>query len=140
MFAQQYFLFHSLKNLSNIHTVLPNTPFYTKFTQHSHSIRLNKHNYNPWIWHENQWGGGGVLIGFSYIEIRFLNKKYSEIPKNKCYFLPEYLFFPVVFLFCSITDNTELQFYGLSMLSSIKCTSENTKYTQIFCAVWRYLY
>ena len=51
-------------------------------------------------------------------------------------------FYSSCFLFCSITGNTKLHFNGLSMLSSIKCTSanENTKYKQIFCAVWRYPY
>ena len=84
-------------------------------------------------------GGGGVLIGFSYIEIRFLNKNIVKYPKTNAIFARVFIF-SSCFLFCSITDNTKLQFYGLSMLSSIKCTSENTKYTQIFRAVWRYLY
>ena len=38
-------------------------------------------------------GGGGVLIGFSYSEIRFLDKKYSKMPKTKGCFSPEYSFF-----------------------------------------------
>ena len=73
---------------------------------------------NPWIWSEKQ---RGALLGFSYSEIRFLNKNIV-----KC------LSF---FLFCSITDNAKLHFCWLSMLSSIKCTSKNTKYKQIFRAV-----
>ena len=52
--------------------------------------------------------------------------------KSKCYFSREYLFFPVFFLFCSITYNTNLHFCGLCMLCSIKCTSENTKYKRIY--------
>ena len=55
-------------------------------------------------------------------------------------FFARVFIFSSCFLFCSITDNTKLHFYGLSMLSSIKCTSKNTKYTQIFRTVWRYLY
>ena len=82
-------------------------------------------------------GGGGVLIGFFYIEIRFLNKNIVKYLKINAIFFARVFIFSSCFLFCSITDNTKLQFYGLS---SIKCTSENTKYTQIFRAVWRYLY
>ena len=79
-----------------------------------------------------------MLIGFSYIEIRFLNKNIVKYLKINAIFRESIYFFQL-FLFCSITDNTKLQFYGLSKLSSIKCTIENTnaKYTQIFRAVWR---
>ena len=79
---------------------------------------------NPWIWRENQ---RGTVINFSY----------SEMLKSKRYFSREYLFFPIFssfFLFCSITYNTNLHFCGLCMLSSIKCTSENTKYKRIYFA------
>ena len=54
---------------------------------------------NPWIWRENQ---QGVLISFSYSEIRSLNLKYTKMPKIKCYFSPEYLFFPVIFCFAAL--------------------------------------
>ena len=55
------------------------------------------------------------------------------MPDGNRYFSPEYLFFPV-FLFCSIIENIKLNFCGLSMLSSIKYTCENSKYKQIFRA------
>ena len=56
---------------------------------------------NPWIWRENQ---RGALIGFSYSEIRFINKnivkylKINAISRQR----PEYLFFPVVFCFAAL--------------------------------------
>ena len=108
--------------------------FSRKLIQHANSYITQSHN--PWIWRENQ---RGALIGFSYSEIRFLNKN-SKMSKSKRYFLPEYLFFPAIVLFFSITYDTNLHFCELCMLSSIKCTSDNTKYKQVFRAMWRYLY
>ena len=91
---------------------------------------------NLWIGRENQ---RGALIGFSYSEIRFLNKDIAKCLNLNAIFRESIYFFHF-FLFCSITYNTNLHFCGLCMLSSIKCTSENTKYKRIFHAVWRYLY
>ena len=86
---------------------------------------------NPWIWRENQrW----ALIGFSYSEIRFLNKNIVKCLNLNAIFRESIYFFQFFFLFCSITYNTNLHFCGLCMLSSIKCTSENTKYKRIYFA------
>ena len=55
----------------------------------------------------------GVLISFSYSEIRFLMsliKIYSKMPKPKRYFSLEYLFFPGFFLFHSMTDPHKVTF------------------------------
>ena len=60
-------------------------------------IRLNKHNYNPWIWRENQ-REGGVLIGFSYIEIRFLNKNIVKYLKINAIFRQSIYFFQLLFV------------------------------------------
>ena len=54
------------------------------------------------------------------------------MPKTKRYFSPEYSFFPVLFCFVALQiTHAKLHFCGLSMLSSTKCTSENTKYKHI---------
>ena len=101
-------------------------------------IRVYIHymQFNPWIWRENQ---RGVLIGFSYSEIISLNKNIVKCLKLNAIFRQSIYFFQF-FLLCSITDNTKLHFCGLSMLSSTKCTSENSEYKQTFRAVSRYLY
>ena len=71
-----------------------------------------------------------MLIGFSCSEIRFLNKNIIKCLKLNAIFRQSIYFFQFFFLFCSVADNTKLHFCGLSMLSSIKCTSENTKKVQ----------
>ena len=92
--------------------------------------------FNPWIWRENQ---RGALIGFSYSEIRFLNKNIVKCLKINVICRQSIYFFQF-FLFWSIADDTKLQFFGLSRPSLIKCTCENTKYKLVFRTVWWYFY
>ena len=75
----------------------------------------------------------------SYSEIRFLNKNIVKYLKINAIFRKSIYFFQL-FLLYSIADNTKLHFYGLSMPSSIKLASENTKYEQILRAVWRCIF
>ena len=58
---------------TQIHSSEQNTRFHVNCRWYCSQLN------NPWIWRENQ---RGVLIGFSYSEIRFLNKnivKYLKI-------------------------------------------------------------
>ena len=50
---------------------------------------------NPWIWRENQ---RGVLIGFSYSEIRFLNKNIVKYLKINAIFRQSIYFFQLFFV------------------------------------------
>ena len=50
---------------------------------------------NPWIWRENQ---RGALIGFSYSEIRFLNKNIVKCPILNAIFRQSIYFFPFFFV------------------------------------------
>ena len=75
------------------------------------------------VWRENQRGGGGVLIGFSYIEIRFLNKnivKYLKVNAIFCFvprrnetvlYLVSNIVEQVIQSFASILAETSITFW-----------------------------
>ena len=64
-----------------------------KYAWHNdHVIDFDK---NPWIWRENQ---RGVLIGFSYSEIRFLNKNIVKYLKINAIFRQSIYFFQLFFV------------------------------------------
>ena len=54
---------------------------------------------DPWIWRENQ---RGALIGFSYSEIRFLNKNIVKCPTLNAIFRQSIYFFQFFFCFAAL--------------------------------------
>ena len=64
---------------------------------------------NPWIWRENQ---RGMLIGFSYSEIRSLNKNIVKCLKLNAIFRQGTYFFQFFFCFAALQITQSYIFVG----------------------------
>ena len=70
--------------------------FVTMISQICETLKTQvKLNLNPWIWRENE---RGALIGFSYSEIRFLNKNIVKCPNLNAIFRQSIYFFQFFFV------------------------------------------
>ena len=66
-----------------------------KFRSMWNPVLIDPHSWEPRIWRENQ---RGALIGFSYSEIRFLNKNIVKYLKINAIFRQSIYFFQLFFV------------------------------------------